>query len=479
MRRSIATGISLLAAAGVGLIAGARLVSSRATHNVSAPATVPFSTAGAAQAKRKILYWWDPMIGPSSISPKPGISALGMKLVPVYASSGAASPGEVTVDPAIEQDLAVQTSPVRRGALHKTVRTVGYFRQATPVSYAVTARVDGWIGALYASTNGTAIRKGDPLFTLYSPELLAAEEELLAAGRNRALARASGDARSLRDAQKIYQAIRRRLIYLGVSAAQLDRIVQQRRAQEYLTFLSPLSGYLSKVAVRQKSYIKSGQALMRIEQLSSVWLDAQVYDSQLPWIQLGEVMQARVAADPARRLEGRIFFIDPAEDPRTHTVTIRAQFSNAAGLLRPGMYALVDILTTPLKNVLLAPASAVIHTGTGKVVLVALGHGRFLPRDVTTGLTGSNGAVQVLSGLNAGEEVVTSGQFLIDVESNMRELTRKLTAGAGPGRQVSRASQRAKPMSGTTMAPARKQDGAVSGQAIGYRGPSQRPKTGG
>ncbi|EQD55097.1 efflux transporter, RND family, MFP subunit, partial [mine drainage metagenome] len=163
------------------------------------------SATAATQGKRKILYYWDPMVGPSSISPKPGIGAMGMKLVPVYVSEGATRPGEVLINPAIQQDLAVETSSVHFGPLHKTVRTVGYFRQATPGSYAVTMRVDGWIGTLYASTDGTAIRKGDPLFTLYSPQLLAAEEELLAAAKGSALAAGRHKAGSIRGAQKIYQ----------------------------------------------------------------------------------------------------------------------------------------------------------------------------------------------------------------------------------------------------------------------------------
>lgn len=431
MKRSIAMGILATVAAGAGLISGVMLASGgKVPKETVSRAAAPAATV-AAHGKRKILYWWDPMVGPSSISPMPGISAMGMKLVPVYASQGQQRPGEVTISPAIEQDLAVETSPVRFGPLEKTVRTVGYFRQATPVSYAVTMRVSGWVGTLYASTDGTAIRKGDPLFTLYSPELVAAEEQLLASAQNSALAARTHDPRSAVQAQRLYQSIRRRLIFLGVSAAQLDRIVAQHKAREYLTFLSPVSGYLDRVSVRQKSFIKSGQAVMRIEQLSAVWLDAKVYDSQLPWVRLGELMQARIAADPGRTFEGRIFFIDPNEDPRTHTVTVRARFANPVGRLRPGMYALVNIASTPFKDVLLAPTSAIIHTGTGELALVAKGKGRFVPRNVTTGLTGNNGRVQVLSGLKAGEEVVTSGQFLIDVESNMNELTAKFTARGG------------------------------------------------
>ncbi len=426
VKRTIIMGVLVALAAGAGFLAGVDLASRGGARRQSIPERTAASAARAAHGARRILYWWDPMIGPSSISPQPGLSAMGMKLVPVYAPTGASGRGEVTIDPAIQQSLAIETSRVRLGSLHKSVRTVGYVRQATPVSYAVTVRVNGWIGTLYAATDGTAIRKGDPLFTLYSPQLLAAQEELLAAAQNRALAR---DPQSVAEAGRLYRSIERRLLYLGVSAAQLEHIAATGKAREYLTFLSPVSGYLARVSVRQHSYIQSGRPVMRIEQLGTVWLDAQVYDNQLPWVRLGERMRAHIASDPGRVLTGRISFIDPNEDPRTHTVTVRAQLANPGGLLRPGMYALIDIAATPLANVLLAPASAILHTGTGEVALLAQGHGRFMPRKVTTGLTGSDGTVQVLSGLKAGERVVTSGQFLIDVESNMSELTTKLVAG--------------------------------------------------
>ena len=457
LRRPIATVLLIVVAAGIGLIAGDMLASSGNTRREGAPAETASSGAAATHGKRKILYWWDPMIGPSSISPKPGVSAMGMKLVPVYASEGASTPGEVSIDPAIQQDLAVETSAVRFGSLHKTVRTVGYIRPATPVTYAVTLRVNGWIGTLYATTDGTAISKGDPLFTLYSPQLLAAEEELLAAAQNRTLAARTHDADSIAEAQRIYQSIRRRLIYLGVSEEELDRIVAERKPREYLTFLSPVSGYLAEVSVRQQSYIKSGEPLMRIEQLSTVWLDARAYDSQLPWLHLGESMEASVDAEPGKTLEGTVFFIDPNEDHRTHTVTVRARFANPGGVLRPGMYALVDIRTTPAKESLLAPASAIIHTGTGELALLAEGGGRFVPRKVTTGLTGSDGMVQVLSGLKAGDQVVTSGQFLIDVESNMNELTTKLVAGAHPAGESAAPGATGGAMPGMQMPPAAKQ----------------------
>lgn len=459
MRFPIKTGALAVLAAALGLIAGILLASSGAARKGRAPLRASSSNSATVPGKRRILYWWDPMIGPSSISPKPGISAMGMKLVPVYASNGSTNPGEVTINPAIQQDLAVQTSVVGVGPLHKTVRTVGYFRQATPVDFAVTPRVNGWIGTLYASTNGTALRKGDPLFTLYSPQLLAAQEELLAAAKDSTLAGRTHDPNSIVEARRIYQSIRRRLIYLGVSAGQIERIVERHKAQEYLRFLSPVSGVLARVSVRQHSFVKAGRPVMRIELLSTLWLDAKVYDSQLPWLRLGERMRVRVAAEPGRSLKGRIFFIDPNEDPRTHTVTVRARFANPDGQLRPGMYALVDILTRPIEQTLLAPASAIIHTGTGEVALVAEGKGRFVPRAVRTGLTGSDGMVQIRAGLKAGERVVTSGQFLIDVESNMNELTSKLTAGAHPRGRTAAPGTRDAAISDMNVPPATKSHG--------------------
>ncbi len=435
MKRISRTLVVVLLAAGLGALLGGWYAggSSKPARNMGsrqAPAA-----AAPIDSTRKVLYWWDPMLGPSSISPKPGISSMGMALVPVYASEDkAGNPGDVTIDPAIEQNLAVQTSTVRLGILRKTVRTVGYVRLATPIITAVTLRTSGWIGTLYATTNGTAIRKGDPLFTVYSPQLLAAEEEMLAAARNAALAVRTHDANAIAEARRILHSIRMRLIYLGVSPEQLDRVAADGKAREYLTFLSPVSGYLAKIGIRQKSFIKAGETVMRIDRLNHVWLDAQVYDNQLRWLRLGQVLRAHLAADPGHVLEGRIFFIAPDEDPQTHTVTVRARLENPGGFLRPGMYALVDIATTPLERSPLAPESAIIHTGTGEVTFLAQGRGRFVPRKVITGLSGDGGLIQVLSGVQPGDRVVTSGQFLIDVESNMNEVAAKFRAGAqAPG----------------------------------------------
>lgn len=458
MKRAFTSGIFIAVAAGAGFIAGFLLAPSSNAPGNAAVRTSVASTPAHPRGKGKILYWWDPMIGPSSISPKPGVSAMGMKLVPVYAHSNANVPGEVTISPAIEQDLAVQTSRVRRGALHKTVRTVGYFREELPTSFAVTLRTSGWIGVLYASTNGTVIHKGEPLFTLYSPQLLAAEEELLAAAKSSALARQTHNAASIRVAQQIYHAIRRRLVYFGVNISQLDQIVAQGTAREYLTFVSPVSGILEHIALRQRSYVNGGRTVMRIAQLGTVWLDAQIYENQLPWVRLGQLVKVRVAADPGQTLTGRVFYVAPTENPKTHTVTVRARFANPEGELRPGMYASVDILTTPLKNVLLAPTSAVIHTGTRQIVLVAKGGGHFAPYNVVTGLAGSDGRVQILKGLRTGQRVVTSGQFLIDVESNMSELTQKLTARGQSGKHLEQGRTAGAHMKGMKMRPVEKQD---------------------
>lgn len=408
----------------------------------------PAATAGGV-AKRKILYWWDPMVGPASISNKPGISSMGMKLIPVYApASGAATPGEVTVDPAMVQDMGIQTARVSLGPLRKTIRTVGTLRRAAPARYAVTLRVSGWIGKLYATTNGIAVKKGDKLFTLYSPQLLAAQQELVAAEK---LLRAGGSDTPVSAgiaAHALITSIANRLRYLGVSGRQIATLERTLKPREYITFYSPAAGFLEKIKIRQKSRVMLGTRVMQIVNLNRVWLDSQVYENQLPWVELGQTMSATLASQPGRKFSGKIIFISPTESSVTHTVRVRAVFENRRGLLKPGMYALVDIVAQPVAHAILAPLNSIINTGTGQLAFVEVSHGHFDPATVTTGLEGDHNLIEVLSGLRPNQRVVVNGQFLIDVESNLNQLAAHFmpsTRAAGkPGARKS-AHQRRKP----------------------------------
>ncbi len=436
MRRIIfISGLVIVAAVG-GLVAGLILASgsgnkfagSGGTLSTTGPHAVPAGNAMAVKTspKRKILYYWDPMVGPSSISPKPGISSMGMALIPVYApSSGAGTPGEVTVDPAMVQDMGIQTAPVTLGTLVHPVRVVGYLRTPAPGRYSITIRASGWIGKLFATTNGTTVKKGARLFTLYSPAILAAEEELIAAQKALAAARKIANHSAIRDTRELVQSVELRLYYLAVGWPQIKKIARTLKPVEYVTFYSPTDGVLTDIKVHQKSQITAGTTAMRVDTLSTLWLDAYVYENQLPWIHMGQHVAARIAAFPGHTFDGKIIFIDAFENPRNHTTAVRIELPNARNELRPGMYALADIHTTPFKHAILIPRRAVINSGTGEVTFVEISHGHFDPVPVRTGLSGGIGmrhVLQVLSGVGPGQKVVTSGQFMIDVESQLNEI---------------------------------------------------------
>jgi RND family efflux transporter MFP subunit len=373
--------------------------------------------------KRKILYYWDPMIGPASISPKPGISSMGMPLIPVYAPrTEGGKAGEVRVDPAMVQDMGIQTGTVTVGLLRRQVHAVGNLRVPDPQRYSITIRAGGWIGKLYAATNGTEIRRGQKLFTLYSPQIVAAEGELLAAQASLRAARKTGNSGLIENTQALRLSVEKRLEYLGVSRLQIQHVVQSRQVLRYVCFYSPASGVLTDIAVRQKSRINAGVTALRVDNLSTLWLDTYVYENQLPWVHEGQRVHATIAVFPGKVFTGKIIFIDPFENSYTHTTTVRIVLNNAARRLRPGMYALVSIATQPVPHVILAPRPAIIKTGTGELAFVEVSRGHFDPVTVQTGLNGEHDLVQVLSGLLPGEKVVTSGQFMIDVESQLNQI---------------------------------------------------------
>ncbi len=406
--------------------------------------TAELSATKKAVPKRKILYWWDSMVGASSISPKPGISSMGMPLKPVYApSSESNNPGQVHVDPAMVQNMGIQTGLVTLGALTRRVRTVGTLQVAAPKRVAITVRADGWIGKLFATTNGQIIRRGQPLFTLYSPKIVAAEQELVAAQKMVSMAGKGADRQAIGQARELVRSVSMRLKFLGVNQVTIQRVLKTLKPEVYVTFTSPANGILAEIKVQQKSPITAGMTVMRVDDLSTLWLNTYVYENQLPWIAMKQRVVASIAAFPGKQFTGRIIFIDPLENPENHTITVRVALDNSDGMLRPGMFALVDVLTSPLKHTILVPRRAVINTGTGELVFIETSHGHFDPVKVTTGLVGAHGLVQVISGLGPGQKVVTSGQFMIDVESQYSQLKARFLPKATA----------AKPVVGTTLAP--------------------------
>lgn len=384
------------------------------------------ATAGAAQAsaERKIKYWWDPMMNPPYISDKPGKSPMGMDLVPVYAdevSGGAA----ITIDPAVVQNMGVRVAQISQGPIRRTVRAVGYLEQAQPRIHDINLRVSGWVEALHADTDGMMVKKGHPLFELYSPEVQVAVEELITARRAVEDLPADADETARKTADVLVGAARRKLEQWGLEPSQIDEMAKLDRAPRTITFLSPITGEVTDKMVVQGAMVKMGERALRLVDRSVLWLDAQVHAQDLVFIKIGQKVDATIESAPGQQFQGEVIFVHPQVDPMTRTAKVRMVLDNQPLTLRPGMFATAIITAQLTDNALLVPREAILDTGTRQVVFVSLDKGHFEPRKIKTGIASNDGSVQVLSGLAAGETVVTSGQFLMDAESRMKEAIQK------------------------------------------------------
>lgn len=396
-------------------------------HMKLTPLVVRDTSAPAAAAQRTVAYWWDPMLGPSSITDHPGKSAMGMDLVPVYSDSLSAGPG-VRIDPAVVQNMGVLTAPVTRGPLDVSVRAAGMLEVPEPAQHDISVTLDGYVQRLYADTDGMAVTKGQVLLDFYSSQLPPIEEELFAADRElKSLWPIASDTNRLRQ-QALVDVAREKLRAIGIADQDIDAITLSRREQPTVPLRSPCDGHVVDKTVVQGSAVQAGARLMRIEDHSRLWLDAQVYEDQIPLITLGQKVVAAVDGAPGQSFIGAVDFIHPHLDHMTRTALVRAVLDNPGHVLRPGMYADVRIITRPLTNAVLAPRSAVIDTGTRQIAFVAdsTNPGHFEPRQLQTGLVGDDDQLQIISGLAPGEMVVTSGQFLMDVESRTTEAIQKL-----------------------------------------------------
>jgi Cu(I)/Ag(I) efflux system membrane fusion protein/cobalt-zinc-cadmium efflux system membrane fusion protein len=379
------------------------------------------SAQATASAERKVKYWWDPMMNPPYISQQPGKSPMGMQLIPVYEDEVKAGTG-VTIDPVIVQNMGVRTAPVVFGSIQQQERVVVYLAEPEPLHRDINLRVNGWIEKLYADTDGMAIKKGQPLFELYSPEIQVAVEELIAARRSRDSA---SDDQAKRMADTLFESTSKKLELWGLEKQQVAELAKADRAPHTVTFLAPIGGHLTEKRVYEGAGVQSGMLVMRLADRKRMWIDAQVYEQQLPLVKIGCKAKATIVSEPGKVYEGEVVFIHPHIDPATRTALVRIQIPNEDYELRQGMYAMVDLLADPTPPAAVVPREAVIDTGTRQIAFVALGGGRFEPRTVKLGLSGRDGLVQVLSGLAPNEQVVTSGQFLLDSESRLKEAIQK------------------------------------------------------
>ena len=383
-------------------------------------ATVPAASPAAA-AVRKVLYYRNPM-GLADTSPVPKKDQMGMDYIAVYADDDA---GPVSGPPLVKlsldkvQKLGVKTEAVALRDLANTLRAVATVQANERLQQTVTSKFDGWIQKLHVNTTGQAVKRGEPLMDVYSPDLITAQNEYLIARRGVNMV-AGGGAEVQSEMQRLVDGALQRLRNWDISQTELQRLEHEGKAQQNLTLRSPASGVvLEKPSIQGKRFM-AGEVLYQIADLSSVWLLAEVFERDLAQLRLGQPAQVRIDAYPDQVFAGTLTFVYPTVNPETRTAKVRIELANRRALFKPSMYARVEFGSSRnAGKALSVPDSAVLDSGTRQLVLVQRAEGRFEPRPVKLGRRG-DGYVEVLEGVMAGEDVVVSANFLIDAESNLK-----------------------------------------------------------
>ncbi|HEY2774513.1 MAG TPA: efflux RND transporter periplasmic adaptor subunit [Candidatus Binatia bacterium] len=393
------------------------------------PSPLDVTTVQAADDPAAPVQLWTCGMHPQVIQDHPGECPIcHMKLTPLEsAATEASSAGSaVTIDPVVVQNMGVRTVRAVEGPVVRELRVAGFVEEAEPGIHDVTLRVGGFIRHLYANTEGLHIASGDPMFDLYSPDIQVAVDEMIALRKRRDAARASARGDSDATMDSLWNAALRKLALQGLDPTEIARLQKLDHAPDAVTFRSPLAGEITEKPVVEGAAVTMGQKVLRIVDHSTLWIDARVFEQDLAVVSVGQSVQASIASQPGRTFAGQVVFIHPHLDPTTRTASVRMAVSNAALELRPGMFADVVLRAKLADSAVLVPREAVIDTGDRQVAFV-VGEkpGHFEPRRVRIGWPAEGGNVQVLEGLAAGDEVVVSGQFLIDAESRLQDALRK------------------------------------------------------
>jgi membrane fusion protein, copper/silver efflux system len=369
-----------------------------------------------AKAERKVLYWHDPM-SPGTKFDKPGKSPfMDMDLVPVYADEQADA--AVRIDPAVAQNLGIRLGRVERSAIPMTLDFVGSVTFDERLVEVVQARVQGYVTRLHVKSTLEPVRRGQAIAEIQAPEWLEAQQDYIA------LLDAAGDR-----AKSIRAAARERLSVLGVPEGTIKLIEQQRKADASTTIYAPIDGVVTELAVREGAAFMAGAPLVRINGLTTVWVNAQVPEAQVSLVARGVQVQARATAWPDVTFKGEVISLLPDVDPQTRTLTARVAIDNRDQKLAPGMYVSLRFESPQSEPQLTVPSEAVIRTGARDVVIVAREHGGFDVAEVKVGAE-RGGMTTILSGLEADQSIVVSGQFLIDSEASLKSTLNRL--GASP-----------------------------------------------
>lgn len=390
--------------------------------------SAPEATSG----ERQIRFYRSPM-DPMVTSPVPAKDSMGMDFVPVYSDEVPTDAGpEVVIDPGLIQRMNVTTIRVARRDLVRTVRTVGYVDFDHELESTVTVKFSGYVEHVHVHLVGQQVKRGQPLFDVYSPELVQTQQDLLAAlafsKRLEAAGAASEEARAR--AGDLVTAARERLRLWDISRAQVEKVERTGTVSRLLTVTAPASGVITEQPENLSGMeVSPGMTIYRIADMSHAWVTAEVYEDQIPVVQGQDHAWVTLDALPGERLRARVLATKPWVERETRTIHLTLGVENPDGRLRQGMYANVEFEPVTVAGALVVPAQAVLRTGQRNVAVVAKGEGRFAPREVVLG-SEAGGELQVVSGLDEGEEIVTSAQFLIDSESSLKAAVQAMVAGA-------------------------------------------------
>ena len=360
--------------------------------------------SGEAESKqREILYWVAPM-DPNFRRDKPGKSPMGMDLVPVYADNSSPSAGTVEIDSNVIQNFGVRSESVTYGRLDREIETVGYVEYDENALQHIHTRVDGWIEKLSVKAEGDPVSKDETLFELYSRTLVNAQQEYL-------LAKESAQGPLIAASQE-------RLVSLGMTAPEILELDRSQTVNQRVKVVAHTDGVVAMLGIREGVYVTPATHVMSIADLERVWILAEVMERHADAIKIGQEVVFEVDSKPGRKFEGQVEYIYPEMDPRTRSLKVRIGYSVQDDVFRPNMFARVSIIVQGESDVIHVPTSAVIRGGSSDRVVVDLGNGRFKSTPVVAGYDSGN-STEILRGLETADRVVTSGQFLIDSESNI------------------------------------------------------------
>ena len=382
---------------------------------------LPVYADEAAPKEQQVLFWRNPM-NPEITSPVFTKDDMGMDYLPVYAEAQSRDviAGTVSIDPVTVQNIGVRTAVVEQRTLARQFSALGRVEFNEKRLARLHPKTSGWVERLSVDETGVQVKRDTVLLNIYAPDLVAAQQEFLVALSN-------WESLRHQSAKRVLDSARERLELFDVPAHQVKELEKSRKISKLLHIHSPFQGWVMNINVREGQYISPKDELYLIADLSRIWVNVDVFEDKLAWLNVGDSANMRVRAVPGRTYRGKVTFIHPVLNSKSRTVQVRLEFDNADLALKPGMFANVVLITDPQPNAIVVPDESIVRSGSREQVFVLRGAGKFEPREVTLGIS-AEGVTQIVDGVKPGERVVSSGQFLIDSESKLREATAKMMA---------------------------------------------------